>query len=128
MTFIPRPEGTLYTWYGISLIMSGHLRCLPRYLAYWKLTNLPAPTTMRKFNEEQQKFIVRIFAIHSSATQVRREFLHHYGIKSGRKRSQFTAKDFERDNHHFDTTGSVHETPKNVRERKEPEKTLKNWR
>ena len=54
------------------------------------------------------KVIVRIFAIQSSATQVRREFLHHYGIKGGRKRSQFTAKDFERLNHHFDITGSVH--------------------
>ena len=81
---------------------------------------------MRKFNEEQRKFIVRIFAIENSATQVRQEFLHHYGIKGGRKRSQFTAKDFERVNHHFDIIGSVHETLKNVRERKEPEKTLKN--
>ena len=65
---------------------------------------------MRNFNEEQRKFIVRIFAIQSSATQIRREFLHHYGIKGGRKRSQFTAKDFESVNHHFDITGSVHET------------------
>ena len=102
----------LYTWYGISLVMSGHLRCLPRFLAYWKLTNLPAPTKMRKFNEEQRKFIVRIFSTQSSATQVRREFLHHYGIKGGRKRSQFTAKDFERVNRHLDITGSVYETPK----------------
>ena len=53
-----------------------------------------------------------MFAIQSSATKVRREFLHHYGIKGGRKRSQFTAKDFERVNNHFDITGSVHETPK----------------
>ena len=49
---------------------------------------------MRKFNEEQQKFIARIFAIQNSATQVRRVFLHHYGFKGGRKRSQFTAKDY----------------------------------
>ena len=65
-----------------------------------------------KFNEEQRNFTERIFAIQSSATQVRREFLHHYGIKGGRKRSQFTAKDFERVDHLFDITGSVHETPK----------------
>ena len=89
----PDQKEILYTWYLISLIMSGHLGgCLPRFLAYWKLTKLPAPTKMRKFNEEQRKFIVRIFAIQSSATQVRREFLHQYGIKGGRKRSQFTAK------------------------------------
>ena len=64
----PVQKKMLYTWYGISFIMSGHLRCLQRFLAYWKLTNLLAPTKMRKFNEEQWKFIVRIFAIQSSAT------------------------------------------------------------
>ena len=85
----PDQKEILYTWYVISLIMSGHLRCLPRFLAYWKLTNLPVPTKMRKFNEEQRKFIVRIFATQSSATQVRREFLHYYEIKGRRKRSQF---------------------------------------
>ena len=126
--FQTRRKFCIATWYGISLIMCGHLRCLPRFLAYWKVTNLPAPTKMRKFNEEQRKFIVRIFAIQSSATQVRREFLHHYGTKGGRKRSPSTAKDFERVNHHSDITGSVHETSKNVRERKELEKTRKNWR
>ena len=53
-----------------------------------------------------------IFAIQSSATQVRREFLHHYGIKGEKKRTQFTAKDFDRVNRHFNIRGSVHETLK----------------
>ena len=77
----PDQKDILYNWYRISLIMSGRLRCLARFLAYWNLTNLPAPTTLWKFNEEQRKFIVRIFAIQRSATQIRQEFLHHYGFK-----------------------------------------------
>ena len=34
------------------------------------------------------------------------------------EKGRFTAKDFERVNHHFDLTGSVHETPKKRRKMK----------
>ena len=125
MTFIPRPERNFV--------------CLIRHFTHneWPFEMFTEIFDLLKINEstgsdkdeEVRRRTAEVYSENlrntNSATQVRREFLHYYEIKGGRKISQFTAKVFERVDHHFDITESDHETPKNVRERKELEKTLK---
>ena len=69
---------------------------------------------MAKFNEEMKKFIVKAFGKNNSPTKVRLEFLHHYEIKNGRKRSEFKLYDFIRVNKQFEKSGSVLKHLKNV--------------
>lgn len=66
---------------------------------------------MAKFNEEMKKFIVKAFGRNNSPTKVRLEFLHHYEIENGRKRSEFKLYDFIRVNQQFEKAGSVLKTP-----------------
>ena len=126
MTFIPRPEKNF-----VYLIrhFTNHEWPFDMFTEIFGLLKINESTCSDK-DEEVQRRTEEVYSENlrntKHATQVRREFLHHYGIKGGRKRSQFTAKDFERVNYNFDITGSVHETPKKTSENeKNPRKRWK---
>ena len=57
---------------------------------------------MAKFDEEMKKFIAKAFGRNNSPSKVWLEFLHHYEIKNGRKRSEFKLHDFIRVKQQFE--------------------------